>query len=165
MTQNYLLVHSRAATTDGKYLSTFVLNKICHLSKVFPSVEHAFQFSKLSYLDSEISDAMYDKLYNHVLGLSPPEAKSFGSKTNFKKLKINLNTELWNKNSVSVMKTLLIERSKNDLLFNEIIKKFDKIYHYERSGPKSFWGGSFKKNTKVFVGVNMYGKLLEELKS
>jgi hypothetical protein len=66
MTQNYLLVHSRAATTDGKYLSTFVLNKICHLSKVFPSVEHAFQFSKLSYLDSEFSDAMYDKLYNHV---------------------------------------------------------------------------------------------------
>jgi DNA-directed RNA polymerase delta subunit len=41
---------------------------------------------------------------------------------------------LWNKNSVSVMKTLLIEHSKNDLLFNEIIKKFDKIYNYEKSG-------------------------------
>ena len=58
-----------------------------------------------------------------------------------------------------------------DRLYRDLIAGFAKhktrIYHFERSGPKSYWGGFFPKDAtrgdpNAWQGKNMLGKLLME---
>ena len=162
--ENYLLVHSRSKCNDGKYLSTFACVNICINNTIYPSVENAFQALKLDFLDEESNMYCLEELKTKFKTCSAKEAKTLGSKTSFKRFKLKLNIEKWNTKSVELMYLLLSIRLSNDLKFKNIIEKYNNFYHYERSGPKSFWGGYFDSNLKIFVGYNQYGKLLSKLK-
>ena len=153
----YLLVHSRGASGDAKYLSSFAPCNIQYNDRNFPTIENAFQAAKLEYV-SGLSDL--SEIYKQFENVQPAQAKKLGSKSSFKKLGITLDVHNWNINSTRIMTNLIQLRSEVDPLFLSIRRKYDKIYHYERSGSKSYWGGYFDKKTKQFVGQNMYGQLL-----
>jgi predicted NAD-dependent protein-ADP-ribosyltransferase YbiA (DUF1768 family) len=162
--EGYLLVHSRSKCNDGKYLSTFASVNICINDTLYPSVENAFQALKLDFLDEDSDMYCLEEFKSKFKTCSAKEAKTLGSKTSFKRFKLKLNTEKWNTKSVGLMYLLLSIRLSNDVKFKQVIEKYGNFYHYERSGPKSFWGGYFDSNTKEFVGNNQYGKLLYKLK-
>ena len=157
----YILVHSRGASDDAKYLSSFTPCVVTWRNKTYPSVENAFQAAKLSYLQNE-SDNL-EALYKQFTSVSSAEAKKLGTATSFKKHGIILDKKIWNQNSINIMKELLITRYNNDSKFASLLEKYDKFYHFERSGNRSFWGGYFEKESGNFVGQNMYGKLLKNI--
>ena len=156
---SYLLVHSRSSHNDAKYLSTFTPCNIEYNGRLYPSIENAFQAAKLQFITT-FTDVSH--IYNKFVNVSPATAKYLGNKSSFNKFGITLDTLKWNTNSTRIMKTLIQLRKNIDPLFTNIINSVDYIYHYERGGKNSYWGGHFDKKTLEFVGHNMYGKLLKQ---
>ena len=152
-----LLFHSRAKDPRGKVLSNFYPCNFIYNERVFHSVEEAFQCMKFEY--SSRPD-LYDQVFT-----DPKAAKSAGSKTGMKKLKCVLNVEKWNNNSVQIMKDIIAARYSYDQEFKNIVDQCKneniELYHFERTGEKSFWGGCFKDGK--FVGNNMLGKIIHSL--
>lgn len=153
-----LLVHSRAKSRDGKYLSTFTPFEMVFNGEKYPSVENAFQAAKLSYACG--SDDNIAQLRTLLKECSAKDAKALCGKNGFKKYNLTLDTVKWNRNSVNIMKGLIHKRSLQDVDFRVLLKRYDYFYHFERSGKHSFWGGCFRKESGEFLGGNMYGKIL-----
>ena len=65
------------------------------------------------------------------------------------------------------MQQILRSRYECDIKFkdlvNEIKGKNMKFLHFDRSGNKSFWGGSFEKSNGSWVGYNKLGELINKL--
>ena len=65
-----------------------------------------------------------------------------------------------------IMESLLMSRYVNDINFQHTVDELNNngviLYHFERSGAKSFWGGYINKDG-VFVGNNKLGKILMKL--
>lgn len=152
-----LLFHSRAKDPRGKVLSNFHPCNFKYNERVFHSVEEAFQCMKFKY-------SSQPDLYNQVF-TDPKAAKSAGSKTGMKKLKCVLNVVEWNSNSFQIMKDIIAARYNCDQEFKNIVNQCRKenieLYHFERTGEKSFWGGCFKDGE--FVGKNCLGKIIFHL--
>ena len=150
----YLLFHSRAKDPDGKVLSNFYPCSFVYNDRHFHSVEEAFQCMKFTFSSNP-------DLYNQVFN-DPKLAKSAGSKSGMKKFKCVLNISDWNQNSKRIMKEIMSARYDSDTLFRNILNRCKNenimLYHFERSGAKSFWGGCFKDGT--FVGNNALGKII-----
>jgi len=157
---NNILLHSRAKCEGGKYLSNFYTCAILFRRKKFDSVENAFQAAKFQLSNKS---EYFEKL-NYKTAI---EAKKMGSKGGMKKLGAILDVNEWNKSKDEIMKSILISRYMNNHKFKEIIddtnSKNLQLYHFERSGPNSYWGGCFNKNKTEFVGYNKLGKLLMDL--
>ena len=72
----------------------------------------------------------------------------------------------WNYASVHIMRYLVRQRLHIDDKYKSIIKKAVnnniKLYHFERSGKRSIWGGYLDKNTGKWVGQNKLGQILED---
>tara|TARA_Y100000389_G_scaffold80481_1_gene77134 strand:- start:6 stop:515 length:510 start_codon:yes stop_codon:yes gene_type:complete len=168
---SYILFYSKSKNLDHRYLSNFqVIDRGIVIDEKFPfhelhgkcfhSIENAFQASKLccAKFDTESLDI--------IQTLSPLEAKKFGSKSNFKKHKKELDVISWNKMSIQVMKKLLKLRYDNDEKFKKTIEFAKnnqlKLKHFEITGSKSFWGGFYKDCE--WKGTNMLGELMQELK-
>ena len=170
---SYVMFFSKSKIEKYRYLSNFSeidtglillpdfpIVKLRNL--VFPTVEHAFQASKLC-----LSDCEPEHLEMILKNKSPNDAKKFGNKTNFKKLKLVLNISEWNKQSVNIMQQILRSRYECDIKFkdlvNDIKEKNMKFLHFDRSGNKSFWGGYFQKSNGNWVGTNKLGELMNKL--
>ena len=168
---SYIMFFSKSKNLDHRYLSNFqVIDKGIVIDENFPfrelhgerfhSIENAFQASKLccANFDTESLDI--------IQTLSPSDARKFGSKSNFKKHKKELDITTWNKMSIQVMKKLLKLRYDNDEKFRKTINfaknNHIKLKHFERTGSKSFWGGFYKDGE--WKGTNMLGELMQELK-
>lgn len=168
---SYIMFFSKSKNLDHRYLSNFqVIDKGIVIDENFPfhelhgkcfhSIENAFQASKLccAKFNTESLDI--------IQTLSPSDARKFGSKSNFKKHKKELDITTWNKMSIQVMKKLLKLRYDNDEKFRKTIdfakNNHIKLKHFERTGSKSFWGGFYKDGE--WKGTNMLGELMQELK-
>lgn len=167
---NYILFYSKSKNLDHRYLSnfqvfdkgfvvdeTFAFKEL--IGRRFHSIENAFQASKLccAHFDTEQIDLLEK--------ISPVEARRYGSKMNFKKHNKALDVEAWNRVSTTVMKHLLKLRYEYDECFRKSIEEAKQkkmnLYHFERSGEKSYWGGFFKDGQ--WKGKNMLGKLMLEI--
>ena len=75
-----------------------------------------------------------------------------------------MDIEKWNKNRNQIIYKALVKRSKVDNTFRDIlINTYHENYyllHFERSGKKSYWGGSIEKDTGNLVGENKLGIML-----
>lgn len=169
-----LVFFSKSKNLDARYLSNFTImsglkienihfptpNKVLD-NKVFPSIEHAFQGYKLA-----ISNAPESIINELIDSTDAKEVKRMGSKKFFKENGLVLDISSWTSESVDLMRYLVRQRLHIDLKYREIIKNaIDnnvKLYHFERSGKKSLWGGFFEKQTGKWVGQNRLGKMLME---
>jgi predicted NAD-dependent protein-ADP-ribosyltransferase YbiA (DUF1768 family) len=167
----HILFFSKSKNLEHRYLSnfqivdegfiiddTFIFKEM--IGRKYHSIENAFQASKLCCAVFE-RDSL-DKMEK----ISPLEAKRYGSKANFKKCKMKLDVDEWNRVSTPIMKHLLMLRYNHDHLFRKLIEDTKEenviLCHFERSGEKSYWGGYFKDGQ--WKGKNMLGKLMQQLK-
>lgn len=157
-----ILFHSRSKDQRGKILSNFsnVKKGIKIFGETFYSVENAFQAIKFLYSSEP---RMFKKLAN----ISPKEAKKMGTKTYYKKNNITLNIEKWNNTSQKVMEHLIDLRFLHDETFSTLVKDCNsnaiELFHFERSGEKSYWGGYFSKADGEFYGKNKLGNIIMSL--
>ena len=167
---NNILFFSKSKNLDHRYLSNFqVIDKGFVIDETFAfkeligrrfhSIENAFQAAKLCCADFDAEHI------DVIMKASPVEARRYGSKVNFKKHNKILNVDVWNKISTTIMKHLLKLRYESDECFRTFIKEAKQkqitLYHFERSGEKSYWGGFFKDGQ--WKGKNTLGKMMLEL--
>lgn len=161
------MFYSKSKDPKLKYLSNFENIKIEYKGRKYNSVEHGFQAMK--YIISERDDI--GKLFEiggKYSELSCKEVKKIGSRIGFKNNGCTLDNLLWNIKRVEVMEDLIKARYLTDEKFRNIISKYDNLLHFERSGKKSFWGGSWNRGDERipdnFKGNNMLGKIIIKIK-
>ena len=144
-----------------RQLSNFFPCDVPHENVLFPSIENAFQAAK--YLRSTRPEVFVE-----LASMTPAEARSAGSKTGMRRRGAALDVAAWDRDSVGVMERLVAIRVVQDPGYRSAIaaarKEGTALLHFERSGKKSFWGGSFPAGCERvpanFVGRNMLGKIL-----
>jgi predicted NAD-dependent protein-ADP-ribosyltransferase YbiA (DUF1768 family) len=177
--------YSKSSNKNDKYLSNFQILKkdLTFRGCTFPSIEHAFNAAKFWYIKGKpynidkIPDAVQhlrsDNNGNGKL-ISALDAKRYGSRTSFKKLKLELDENAWNKARFGIMKELVYARTLVDEVYrNDLIntaKNNGRFFHFERSSAKSVWGGSFVKNTteqnrciENWRGSNYLGIIMDQV--
>ena len=96
-------------------------------------------------------------------------AKKKGSKTGFKSVKAQLNVDDWNRCRIDRMREFIQARYEQDDDFRQILvacrERGVTLLHFERSGQKSFWGGSVSRDNGMIKGENQLGKIMMEVAS
>lgn len=153
----------------------------------FSSIEQAFHYAKFQFAiktmsDSEILDPLLH--YPDVLtqSIKPDrvndatfkeqarpfmvQVKGSSGKGKMKKADYTLDVVTWNRARVAVMEHLLLARWVSDDKFRSILSASLGKYllHFERSGRKSFWGGSLNKVDQTPQGQNTLGKMMMKLR-
>lgn len=111
----------------AKYGDNWGLSNLTYVNPEFRSVEVQYHMKKIPYCTKKGNIPLtpeqikhYQKLiYDTVAG---PASKSAGTKTQFKRWKIELNTEQWNKVKDSLLKELVDTREKIDPWFAKQLK-------------------------------------------
>ena len=155
----------------------------------FSSVEQAFHYAKFRFTTKTMSDSeILDPLlhYPAILTESIPisfdqvdddtfakiirpfmvQVKGSSGKGKMKKAGYALNVGAWDVARVAVMEHLLRARFGSDGEFRSILSASQGKYllHFERSGRKSFWGGSLNKADQTPQGQNTLGKMMMKLR-
>jgi predicted NAD-dependent protein-ADP-ribosyltransferase YbiA (DUF1768 family) len=175
-TDKYIQFYSRSADINSRYLSNFTeipmgltIPKNFHVGDMegitFPTVEHAFQASKLIFSCVAVTSLDITELRElRENKLTPQQAKARGGRKHFNAIGVTLDIEKWNSVAIDVMRDLIAARYATDEPFKNILltakKKQIKFKHYEFSGAKSIWGGFFKGET--WLGQNQLGKIMDE---
>ena len=127
-------------------------------NKNFPSIEHAFQGYKLA-----ISNVYIDDLIETT---DAKIVKQMGGKTFFLKNNLVLDIPKWNNMSDKFLRYLVRQRLHVDDKYRNIIqscvKNNIKLYHFDRAGEESGYGGYFQKSTGTWVGKNLLSKKIVE---
>ena len=146
-----------------RYLSNFTLSPVEYGGIMFPSVEHAFAHCKYELAD-ELADASRPDFScnasrNQLVG---GDLKRAHGRKGMKKNGFKLDVKHWNEVRVSRLQEILNSRFESDARFRRILRAAFRgnyyLLHVERSGPKSFWGGSVKSG--AVLGQNQLGKML-----
>lgn len=149
-----------------QYLSNFTLSPVEYDGIMFPSVEHAFAHCKYEEAD-ELADELAnasrpDFSWRKVGQLVGGDLKRAHGRKGMKKNGFKLDVEHWNEVRVSCLQEILNSRFESDPRFRRILRAAFRgnyyLLHVERSGPKSFWGGSDKSG--AVLGQNQLGKML-----
>ena len=157
-----MLFFSKSKDLCARYLSAFqqTPEPFEYNGREFDSIEAAFHYAKfLRTSCPELADQVPSE---------PVSAKRFSSKKSMKELGCSLDVGRWNIESVHVMRELVQKRALKDPKFVEIIKNTgdEPLLHFERgtcNGPP-FWGCFRSKETEELIGVNMFGRMLMELR-
>ena len=92
------------------------------------------------------------------------QAKLAGSKTGFRRVGARLNVPKWNQQRDKYVARALRARARQDEQFRNILLETKRrnlyLLHFDRSGKRSYWGGSVNKTTGQVQGTNQLGKLL-----
>lgn len=157
-----------------QYLSNFTLSPVEYDGIMFPSVEHAFAHCKYDAAD-ELADASRPDFscnasrnarkvgqLSKVGQLVGGDLKRAHGRKGMKKNGFKLDVKHWNEVRVSRLQEILNSRFESDARFRRILRAAFRgnyyLLHVERSGPKSFWGGSDKSG--AVLGQNQLGKML-----
>eukprot|EP00041_Stephanoeca_diplocostata_P024319 m.613055 g.613055 ORF g.613055 m.613055 type:complete len:288 (-) comp22500_c2_seq17:929-1792(-) len=145
---------------------------ICVGGSIYPSIEHAFQGEKFRRCSTPKSTALAAAKFFEMDGCigkaSSQQAKKCGGRQGMQDLGCTLNIDAWGKVSCAVMRECLASRWQRDATFRRILLETKRqgitLVHHERSGAKSFWGGSYKGGAAGVKGENMLGKMMMELR-
>ena len=135
--------------------------------KEYDTVEHAFQAAKYLFAASPKETALKAAQQFESGGSirTAVAAKSAGAKKGMQKLKCILDVAQWNEIADEVMRSALRARWECDSTFRTILQAVKSegmtLLHHERSGAKSYWGGTVKEGT--ICGRNQLGVMLMEL--
>lgn len=153
--EKHVLFWSKSRKLGDRVLSNFYPATVEYRGVAFHSIEAAFQAAK--YLYSSNPEA-----FTEFTGMSALEARRAGSKEGMRERNAVLDVVAWDTASATVMRELVQARKATDKTYRDTIDRANAdgvaLYHFERSGARSKWGGCFKNG--VFVGGNMLGKIL-----
>lgn len=167
-----LKFHSRAASEDARYLSTMASLPVplTFEGESYPTMEHAFHAAKfnpkyISALTPGKANELRKKLQVGGDIELAKDAKSFGGKGSFKKLKLTLDQAAWNEDRAAVMRDVADARALVDERFAKILKDAvatsTELKHYERGkADEVFWGGDRNALGKIYEEVGR--ELVEE---
>ena len=154
-----------------KYLSNFTHASVEYNNIMFPSVEHGFGHAKYQHSTKTREDATMPDFTDASLAGANLKREHGNAKAGLKKgygMRFHgyaLDVDAWNAVRVDVTRTLLASRFKRDDTFRKILQDLHTqgyyLLHVERSGPRSFWGGSDASG--AVQGENMLGKIMMEL--
>lgn len=162
-TKRVVQFYSKSADRDDlngitdwrKKLSNFWPSEIIYKGEIYPSVEHAFAAAKYTFAQGgDIPD---------LRELSGGDLKRAHGRRGMKSRGFVLDMHAWDAAKVSIMWSLLVQRLTHDKEFRTILESLSNTYilHFERSGPRSFWGGVYRN--EVIEGQNVLGKMMMEL--
>lgn len=115
---------------------------------VFPTVEHAYQWQKASFLgDHETCNKI-------EIAKTPSEAKKLGRKAVG-------NLEKWEAKKLAVMSELLFQKFHDPVLKEKLISTYPHILIEGNAWHDRFWGVSFED----WTGMNWLGLLLMEVRN
>ena len=150
-----------------RILSNFHPSEIEVDGRRYNSVEHGFQAAKFLSSDRP-REAKEFEIFGTV-GCIPLDAKRAGSRTGFKRKQARLRAAEWEEKRDEVMMRLLRARWDCDLEFRHILQVTHaqqlELVHFERSGPRSYWGAHMCRKTGRVLGKNRLGGLLMQLSS
>jgi len=132
------------------------------------SVEFLFQIEKLTCDSSgNVSGRKALELEITSSVENSSQVKRLGSSLNWAKYNLKLDRQAWEKKKDGVMKGLIQRRLRDDPTFRDILTyvmqgDHPMLLHFERSGAKSYWGGSINEKGEI-VGVNRLGKIMMEV--
>jgi hypothetical protein len=155
----------------------------------FASVEQAFHYAKFQFAIKKMSDSekqdwlahypailtesipisfdqVNDETFAKIIRPFMVQVKGSSGKGKMKKAGYALNVGAWDVARVAVMEHLLRARFGSDDKFRSILSASRGKYllHFERSGRKSFWGGSLNKADQTPQGQNTLGKMMMKLR-
>ena len=160
-----LLFHSRSKTDDGRYLSTMQVSPkpLVYKGNLFATMEHAYHWEKFdeNYASHPIPSRLLEfrkRLQKEGDIVDPKEAKKYGGKMSFKKLKVTLDAAKFNPDRVEIMTEIALARIRVDPKFAEILLKANTdgviLKHHER-GKKDmvFWGGTQNNLGNIYMKI------------
>lgn len=150
--------------TWRRQLSNFAPIEVTIDGRTYPSVEAAFQAVKAQHSSKPEMARKFE--VGGMIGPDPAEAKQHGSNKVYKAEGAVLKVKAWDAARDAVMFRILQARYEVDAEFRKILEATKKanirLLHFERSGPKSYWGGTVKEG--VVVGENKLGKMMMALR-
>lgn len=151
-----------------KILSNFCTRELTIDGHTYSSAEHAFHAAKCGCSDNPSVQTEFTVAGK--VGNKPEDAKRAGGRKGFKSLGAELDLEKWDRVKRKEMMKILEARWEQHPDFQEVLRalypriKNDNWYllHFERSGKKSEWGGTYSAEAGV-KGQNLLGRLLMQL--
>uniref|UniRef100_A0A7S4K919 NADAR domain-containing protein n=1 Tax=Odontella aurita TaxID=265563 RepID=A0A7S4K919_9STRA len=143
-------------------LSNFSPRTLTIRGRCYPSAEHAFQAAKAKC--STIPKLSKQFEVGGKINEQPGSAKKAGGKGSYKKAGVELDVVKWNRERDHAMEAIVRARFDEDEDFRKILQIVSRngayLLHFERSGAKSYWGGSVAKDTGRVQGNNALGELM-----
>ena len=131
----------------------------------YPTVEHCFQSAKYTLVAAEDKASRFET--GGSLGNDPAKAKSAGGRRGFEAAGCKLDLAAWDGLADAVMWSALVARSRCDGDFARVLVEATAqgvtLLHFERSGARSYWGGSLSKADGRPQGRNRLGEMLMAL--
>ena len=149
-------------------LSNFCCLPLTLEGKRYPSPEHAFHSAKYDHSTRpDLSHIFVTKDgYPAPIGQSPLAAKTAGSKRGMAARHAELDVPAWNRDRVAVQTAIHQARLEQHDDYRRILEcarnKGWTLLHFERSGAKSFWGGSICKQTGTIQGKNTLAQIIQQ---
>jgi len=145
-------------------LSNFWPTQVTIDGRTYPSVEAAFQAAKA--LHSDKPEMSKDFEVGGSVGPDPAAAKQHGTRKMYAAKGAKLKTKEWEAARDAAMMKILQARYEQDEVFRQILEATKalniNLVHYERSGPKAYWGGLVKEG--VVQGRNRLGEMMMALR-
>lgn len=168
---DHILFYSKSAEKLPQSLSTFtrVDPPLTYKGRKFESIEHAFQAAKYLFTSPPRPDIADEFAVGGAFGgKHPHHAKREGGKAAMKRRGVVLDVTEWNAHAHDIMVQLVRKRAAVDSFYKSLLKFLAKhkvhLYHFERAGEKSYWGGFFPKGgpqtAASWKGQNTLGRIL-----
>ena len=96
----------------------------------------------------------------------PGDAKRAGGRGAYKRAAAQLDSDGWVERRVEIMAAALTARWDQQELFRAVLTSTRglSLLHFERSGARSYWGGSLGRDSGAIQGENQLGRMMMELR-
>ena len=150
-----------------RILSNFHQGELVIDGKVYPTPEHAFHAAKARCSSHPSMARMFT--VGGTIGPLAIDAKRGGGKAAYKDQKAVLNEPMWIQMRDDAQKKIIDARLDQDQLFRSIVMatvdQNIRLVHFDRSGHRSYWGGTVDELTGGIRGTNRLGVLIMEAAS
>jgi len=129
------------------FLSNFYPSRVRYNGKLFPTVEHAYQYAKMH-------DPVFKKLIQEAS--TPGQAKRLGKRGPI--------VAGWDNKKIPIMLTLLKAKFKDEALKKKLLATGLIKLEEGNTWHDNFWGNCECENCKIKPGENMLGTLLMQVR-
>jgi predicted NAD-dependent protein-ADP-ribosyltransferase YbiA (DUF1768 family) len=147
-----------------KILSNFHQMQLIIGDSIYPTPEHAFHAAKALCSSKPSMALMF--IVGGTVGPLPLDAKRAGGKVAYKQYGTILNDTQWQHKRDAVQQNIIDARLQQHREFLSILTAARDqnitLVHFDRSGHRSYWGGTIDSVTGGIKGTNRLGVLLME---
>jgi predicted NAD-dependent protein-ADP-ribosyltransferase YbiA (DUF1768 family) len=129
----------------------------------YASGEHYFHAAKYVASTKPALSSMFTTAGS--VAKDPAAAKRAGGRKGMEARGASLDVAMWNASRIAVQEAIHAARCEQHRDYNRIIAAVSAkgwtLLHFERDGPKSYWGGSVAVATGAVCGQNMLGRIMQ----